>query len=56
MLPDSVEPDWVIGLETTTTMLTGMVAGGFELLPGFDVQVCRSRRFREAEVRGALSM
>ena len=38
MLPDSVEPDLLMALDTTTTMLTGMVAGGCELLPGSDVQ------------------
>jgi hypothetical protein len=39
MLPDSVDPDWLMALDTTTTMFTGMVDGGFELLPGLDVQV-----------------
>ena len=34
-------PDWVIWLATTTTMFTGMVDGGSELLPGSDVHVGR---------------
>jgi hypothetical protein len=39
MLPDSVDPDWVMALDTTTTMLTGIVDGGLELFPGLEVQV-----------------
>lgn len=34
-----VEPDFVIALETMTAMFVGMVAGGFELLPGRLIQV-----------------
>src|SRR5580704_7536117 len=37
MLPYSVEPDLLMELATTTTMLTGMVVGGFELLPGAEL-------------------
>jgi hypothetical protein len=50
MLPDSVDPDCVMVLDTTTTMLTGIVDGGLELFPGFDVHVAP-----QAYV-GALSM
>ena len=38
MLPDSVDPDLLMALATTTTMFTGTVDGGLELFPGFDVQ------------------
>ena len=33
-VPDSVEPDWLIQLHTTTTTLTGMLDGGCECFPG----------------------
>ena len=34
MLPLSMDPDFVIKLETITVMSAGTVAGGCELLPG----------------------
>ena len=34
MSPLSIEPDFVIELETITVMSAGTVAGGCELLPG----------------------
>ena len=33
MLPDLVDPDCVMELATTTTILTGIVDGGLELFP-----------------------
>ena len=39
MLPLSVDPDFVIELETITVMSAGMVSGGFELLPGSLIHV-----------------
>jgi hypothetical protein len=38
MLPDLVDPDCVMELATTTTILTGIVDGGLELFPGSEVQ------------------
>src|SRR5439155_15356981 len=38
-LPEIVEPDWVILLAPITSMYSGTVAGGPELLPVFVVQV-----------------
>ena len=56
MLPDSVEPDWVIWLATITTRYPGMVAGGPELLPGSDVHVCQPPAFpMTPRFEGALS-
>jgi hypothetical protein len=34
MFPLSIEPDFVIKLETITVMSSGTVSGGCELLPG----------------------
>ncbi len=50
MLPSSVDPDCVMVDDTTVTMFTGTVDGGFELLPGFEVQ------FTPHERLGALEM
>ena len=50
MSPISLDPDWVLVLETTTSMLTGMVDGGCELLPGSEFQ------FTPQTKPGALSM
>ena len=38
-LPEIVDPDFDIELATITRMVDGIVAGGLELLPGFDFQV-----------------
>ena len=39
VLPEMVEPDLVIELETITAIYAGTLAGGFELLPGSVVHV-----------------
>ena len=39
VLPEIVEPDFVIELDTITAMYAGTLAGGSELLPGSVVHV-----------------
>src|SRR5438552_16735687 len=39
ILPEIVEPDWLIELETITAMKEGTVAGGSELFPGSVIHI-----------------